>query len=438
MPNNPQKQRKYFTVLNSTGKRQVDFDTPMADATLNRRHNCTIQIENVRERETVYDCSQQDIHEETVDSQLKRITITYASVTADFILMWLAYFLSAAAAPTGTAQNEVQTITVDATAGTFPLSFDFEGLSGTTPQLPFNANAATVQAALEKLRPIKEGNVVCAGALATGMTVTFQGDLAKANVPMLTTSSAALTGNTHTASIVQTTAGGNKYHALTRSTDDDLAHFSAGTGYDDASAADPDKLSGLTCNQIVITLNKRKNVTLQIVSVGKFETDDLVGFTVPDCENLPALKGRDCRIKIDGNWVTEDLWQATITLNNNIPTGDDAFPFDDVNPDGFQRGEKPTYSLALQILGSKGDAVYTLCEDESKVDVEAHLGKPGDRASVIFPTTLMKFGSNPTQFVGELNRSAIVIDASPHKDATLKAPLRAEGYIDQTTAFLTT
>jgi hypothetical protein len=92
----------------------------------------------------------------------------------------------------------------------------------------------------------------------------------------------------------------------------------------------------------------------------------------------------------------------------------------------------------MQILGSKGDAVYTLCEDEDKVDIDLHLGKPGDRASVIFPTTLMKFGTNRTQFVGELNRSAIVIDATPHKDATLEAPLRAEGYIDQTTAFLTT
>jgi hypothetical protein len=277
MPNNPQKLRKYFTVLSSTGKRQSAFGTAMADAALDRRHNCTIQVEDVKERETVFDCSQQDIHEETVNSQLKRVTITYASVTAQFILMWLAYFLSAAAAPTGTAQNEVQTLTVNATGGTFTLSFDFEGLTGTTSAIAFGANAATVQAALEALRSIKEGNVVCAGTLAGGMTITFQGDLAKANVPLITSNAALLTGGTGTAVIVQTTAGGNKYHALTRSTDDDLAHFGVGTGYDSATAAVPDKLNDLTCESIVITLNKRKNVTLTVVAVGSFETDDLIG-----------------------------------------------------------------------------------------------------------------------------------------------------------------
>lgn len=438
MANNPQKLRKNFTVLNSTFKRQAAFGTAMLDATLDKRHNCTIQIEDVKERETVYDCSQQDIHEETVNSQLKRVTITYASVTAQFLAGWLAYFLSAAAAPTGTPANEVQTLTVDATGGTFTISFDFEGLTGTTAAIAYNATAAVVQAGLEALRPIKSGNVLCAGTLAAGMTITFQGNLAKANVPLLTTNPALLTGGAGTAAVVQTTAGANKLHALTRSTSDDLAHFSIGTGYDNAGAANPDKMRDLTAESLTITLNKRKNVTLSVTAVGNFQMEDLVAFTVPACENLPAMKGRDCRLKVNGNWITEDLWQATVTLNNSIPTGDDAFPFDDENVSVLERGEKPTYAMSMQILGSKGDDEHTLAKNETKVAIEAHLGKPGDRASIYFPNTLMKFATNPTPYVGELQRSALGIEATPHKDATIGTPLRAEANIDQTTAFLTT
>lgn len=104
--------------------------------------------------------------------------------------------------PQTTAVNEVQLVTVIATAGTFPLSF----LGQSTGQLAFNATPAAVQTALTGLAAIGANNVVVTGAPGS-YTVTFQGALAGVDVPVLQTSSAALTGTGAAAGVTVVTQG---------------------------------------------------------------------------------------------------------------------------------------------------------------------------------------------------------------------------------------
>jgi hypothetical protein len=81
--------------------------------------------------------------------------------------------------------NEQQGVTVSgATTGNIRLTFD--GLQ--TGQIAFNANAATVQAALVALANIEVGDVVCGGGpLNTAeVTVTFGGKYANTDVPQIT------------------------------------------------------------------------------------------------------------------------------------------------------------------------------------------------------------------------------------------------------------
>jgi hypothetical protein len=432
---NPQRLKKAFYAISGVFKRQSGFGTAIPNADLDTRLNCSVDFEDVIQSEVVYDCSGEDVFEETVESQLKRVTLTFASITPQLLFGFIALKLGACAAPTGTAQNEKQTITIDATAGTFTITFAFEGKTGTTPALAYNASAAAVLAALEALDSIGEGNVTV-GLAGSVYTVEFVGDLALANMPAMTTNAASLTGGTHTATVATTQAGGNKYHAATRSTDDSLPKTSIGCGYDSATAATPHKFRDLVVESIVVNLNRRKNVTATIKLLGRFTPEDLAAFTVPDCDNLAALKGRDCEILINSSYLSEEFWQATITLDNNVPTGEDLFPFDSVEIGNPERGDKPTYPLTMQVLGSEGDTVGEICRLRSKVPVEFRLGKPGDRCNLIFPNTLLKFAGNPRVFVGERNRSAHAIDAVPHKDATLLAPMRAEAYLDQTATFL--
>jgi hypothetical protein len=116
---------------------------------------------------------------------------------------------------TATPTNEVQTLTITGTptGGTFRLSFR----SVTTGTIAYNATAAAVQAALEALSTIGSGNVACAGGPLPGspVTITFQGQLAAQDVPLIAINTPAFTGGTTpAATVVQTTAGLGLYDPL--------------------------------------------------------------------------------------------------------------------------------------------------------------------------------------------------------------------------------
>lgn len=99
--------------------------------------------------------------------------------------------------------NEVQTLTVDATGGTFALTFDGQ----TTAAIPEAATAAAVQAALEALSNIAPGDVTVTGSAGGPYTITFKGAYRDTNVSTITTSAGLLTGGAGTAVIATTTAG---------------------------------------------------------------------------------------------------------------------------------------------------------------------------------------------------------------------------------------
>lgn len=89
---------------------------------------------------------------------------------------------------TGAGTNEVQTLTVTATGGTYILGFGDQF----SHQIPYNATAAFVQAALEAVQTIGSGNVVVTGSAGGPYTITFQGVFAAINVPLLAVDDNAL------------------------------------------------------------------------------------------------------------------------------------------------------------------------------------------------------------------------------------------------------
>ena len=103
------------------------------------------------------------------------------------------------------AVNEVQTVTVDATGGTFTLTYAGQ----TTSALAENAAAATVQTALEALSNLAPGDVTVTGSAGGPYTLTFGGTLANTNVAQLTSNAASLTGGAGTVTHGTTTAGGS-------------------------------------------------------------------------------------------------------------------------------------------------------------------------------------------------------------------------------------
>lgn len=127
------------------------------------------------------------------------ITAIRKGVVSGYDLSGLAYdqdvFLSAtdgALCDADPGANEKQTVTISGspTGGTFTLTFGGQTTSG----LAHNASAATVEAALEALSTIGQGNVQVTGSAGGPYTVEFVGALAKTNVAAMTADGASLTG----------------------------------------------------------------------------------------------------------------------------------------------------------------------------------------------------------------------------------------------------
>lgn len=328
--------KKFLSIsVNSKGKRQVDLATPLADAAFDKRIKCEVEVEDVVTTEDDRDCSNVDLVDRTVETQLKRVTWTFSRVTPFWIGYFLAFFLGAAGAPV--------------------------------------------------------------------------------------------------------TVSGKQKHPLTRSLSDDLP----ATGFVDCfedDAATAEKYSGQKVESISITIPRRKNVTMTVVTVGRFATSAVANFALPECETLPALKGYQCKLLINGVDYSSLLWTCGITLNNNMPTGEDAFP----NSGGtdievLERGDQPSYTLAPQILVRKGHVLHTAAKNRTKVPVVVQFGEDASEHVVLtFPNTYLELNSRWRQFVGELNQYSTVIDATPMKDAVLKTPLKADAYLDLETQLLLT
>lgn len=131
------------------------------------------------------------------NSAICRVRLTATGLVPGMKFM----FTNLSAAET-TGTNEQQTITIDATGGTFTITFGGQ----TTTALAYNASAATVQTALEALSSIGTGNITV-GLVGLVYTLTFKNDLGRQNVAQVTTNAASLTGGAGTATVATSVAG---------------------------------------------------------------------------------------------------------------------------------------------------------------------------------------------------------------------------------------
>ncbi len=102
--------------------------------------------------------------------------------------------------------DEIQKLTLTATEGTFTLSFEGD----TSAPVPFDAEAAELQAALEALASIGAGNVAVTGPAGGPYAIEFVGALAEVDVPELTADASGLgdAGEPGAATVTTTRPGG--------------------------------------------------------------------------------------------------------------------------------------------------------------------------------------------------------------------------------------
>lgn len=88
-------------------------------------------------------------------------------------------------------QQNVQTVTINATSGTWNLSLTIGGQTYTLSSLAYNIATATLQTDLQALAGIGTGNVTVTGTAATFYMLTFAGNLANASIPLAAVSGTA-------------------------------------------------------------------------------------------------------------------------------------------------------------------------------------------------------------------------------------------------------
>jgi len=166
--------------------------------------------------------------------------------------------------PSNAGTNEGQSVTVDATGGTFTLSF----LGAVTGSIAEDATALTVQAALEALSTIGPGNVFVTGSAGGPWTVLFQNELRFRDVPEMTGDNSGLTGGASTVVIATPSPGAESTY-----TDDSPAaspNITFLNPYD--ATANPLGNSLLSSGEVVffehayISLNSRNDSTYGILN----------------------------------------------------------------------------------------------------------------------------------------------------------------------------
>lgn len=141
-----------------------------------------------------------DVQQVTLDATLCLAAFTDGVVPSGTVLGQVT--ATGRYAPYGGTTDEVQTVTVGGSGLTsFTLTFSGQ----TTASIDDAATAADVQAALEDLSNIGEGNVLVTGSAGGPWTVRFVGDLLDTNVAQMTSTP---TGGTGTVTVATTTAGG--------------------------------------------------------------------------------------------------------------------------------------------------------------------------------------------------------------------------------------
>lgn len=119
---------------------------------------------------------------------------------------WLSSKIGESLGVGGLRGNEVETITVNATGGTFSITYGGE----TTGPINYNATAKEVEEALENLPVLKPGDITVSGGPggSAPYTLTFGGELKEKAITPVTTDRSGLTGGAKLATVIVTKPGG--------------------------------------------------------------------------------------------------------------------------------------------------------------------------------------------------------------------------------------
>lgn len=272
-----------------------------------------------------------------------------------------------------------------------------------------------------------------------GARIEFQGRLANAPITNLSVNNDAITGGGDI-EVTPTTPGSQRLHEFARSVSDTKALMSFALGWvDDEDRVE--KYINYAVESVTPNVPLEGNATLVVTLLGPWEYDSIEEtFDIPVCVVPKAIKASDCRIQIDGTWMTEDVNSLSAPINDAIPLDKlSAFSFDGMDIENIERGRQPTDGpLPMSLFGSEVAEIYDICQNERTADpvpVVFHFGFPGDRCTWIFPHTKLRFQNNREGEAGGARYLTIQVEGEP-RTVGGATPFDSEARVNQSTAFL--
>jgi hypothetical protein len=377
---------------------------------------------------------------------------------------------------TGTNTNEVQTETVGATGGTRTITVTnpVTGVSRTTAAIAFDADAATIQAALELLDNVDANDIVVSGtgpyvytfsganfqganvamlvldtALLTGgssaivqttpgvlgtRTYTFAQAFQKSDVDMISPNNTFLTGGTST--FAETTPGIGLTHAISRLVAYTLPLMTLYIGFR-GSDKQPVIFKNIVVNTIRVRSASREKVSCSIELIGSAELDYAVGFTTPECQDIMPLRFGDCQMVIGGtDYIAANLGREfEYYFQNNV---NPQFDGSGIYSTRHERADQRPSQFSMWVLGEPGDAIYELAKARTTLHTFIQCGPAGRHLKFDAPSAIVKLATSGIRFGGDPSESEMAIVARPKKvsgDAT--TPTHIEAVIGQTATLLT-
>lgn len=392
-------------------KQQDAFDDPLAGSELTAAFPATSRnyLDLDETTEDILDCTGENLLIELLTAKFARLTVD-CEFDPDVMAGITAFAKGVSAAPTG-GTNEVQTETVTATGGTRTLTVQIGSNAQTTTALAYNANAATIQAALEALSNVEADSIVVSG---TGPYVyTFSDELQKQDVNLITVNTHNLTGGS--SSIVETTPGVGLTHAITRLVGYTLPMTTLYIGFR-GSDKQPVIFKNVVVNSIRVRGVTRESVKATIEFLGSAELDYATGFTTPECYDIYPMRFGDCQMSIGGvDYIAANQAREFeyFFQNSVVPQ----FDGQGVYSTRHERADYRDCQFSFWVLGEPGDALYELAAARTVLEHFIRVGPAGRHVKYTAPSSITKLATQGIRFSGDPSESEISVIGRPKKVA---------------------
>jgi hypothetical protein len=406
-------------------------DTPLDLSLMTRAVKATAFIVVDKTRDEVFDCTDEELLIEIVLGRFGRVNLDLENVDADELLGWLALAYGVAGAPSG-GTSEVWTLVSDATSGTVQLAITIDNQRQTSAPIAFNAPAAAgggnIQTILRAMPNVgSTGVTVTGGPLGTAdVVVTFGGPLANRpiNQPEILS---ALAGGTLV--VNETTPGVGRLAQVTK--------LGAGLyglpfttfllGYR-GSTRQPTILKNSVVDSVECRAASRGKVNATVSIVGSGDLQQTVGYTMPECVDIEALRFGDTALFINGQdlqdpastYAAQNLGVPVLKdwryyYRNGVLTGDYAFPGRGIDVKRLHRATRRESGIEVGALGEANDALYTLADLESFIAAALHIGPSTKQVRINVPQGIYRFDDERIRHEGEGEESHLRTLIRPSK-----------------------